>query len=180
MEAREQLLTISLKEYEILKAEQTRRVGLRNNLIYVTLGLFTGIVSFAFVNSYILLILPWICLILGWTYLTNDQQIAAISRYIRIGLVERISRTISYEDIESILGFEIAHRSDKRRKRRKIEQLIIDEITFVISGILALSISWLLIPQLTLGIKLLIVIELLLLLTLGIEIIINADLGKGR
>jgi hypothetical protein len=41
-------------------------------------------------------------------------------------------------EIEQIFGWEIAHRNNPRRSRRKIEQLIIDEITFVLSGIGAL------------------------------------------
>lgn len=38
-------------------------------------------------------------------------------------------------EIETIFGWEAAHRSEGHRKRRKIERLIIDEITFVLSGI---------------------------------------------
>jgi hypothetical protein len=83
-------------------------------------------------------------------------------------------------DIESIFGWEIAHRSDKRRKRRKIEQLIVDQITFVVSGIVALIAFWLLVPNPSLAVNILCFLELTLLLVLGVEIIIYADLAKGQ
>jgi len=62
----------------------------------------------------------------------------------------------------------------------KIEQLIVDEITFVVSGIIALISFWVLVPGSALAIHILGGVELLLLLILGWEIIVYADLAKGR
>jgi hypothetical protein len=45
------ILKVWLLEYDKLKAEQTQRIGFRDNLLYVTLGLFGTIVSFAASNS---------------------------------------------------------------------------------------------------------------------------------
>ncbi|MCY7380998.1 MAG: hypothetical protein LH628_00085 [Microcoleus sp. CAN_BIN18] len=177
------MLKVWLLEYDKLKAEQTQRIGFRDNLLYVTLGLFGTVVSFAATNSanyYAFLILPWASLILGWTYLINDEKISAIGRYIRLTLVEKVKEKIGYTDVESLFGWEIAHRSDPRRSRRKIEQLIVDELTFVVSGIIALAAFWVLVPGAALAIHILGGIELLLLLILGWEIIIYADLAKGR
>ena len=56
----------------------------------------------------------------------NDQKISALGQYIRYTLVERVKEQTGYANVEAIFGWEIAHRSDRRRKRRKIEQLIID------------------------------------------------------
>ena len=95
-------------------------------------------------------------------------------------MVDKIKEQTGYNDIESIFGWEIAHRNDKRRKRRKIEQLIIDQITFVFSGIAGLIAFWLLVPQPHWTIQIICWIELGLLIFLGIEIIIYADLAKGR
>ncbi len=180
-----QMLEVYFQEYGKLKDEQAQRIGFRDNLLYVTLGVFGGILAFAVgerANPYALLVLPWVNLILGWTYLVNDQKITAIGRYIRYKLVERVAELIGNEDIESIFGWEIAHRSDSRRKRRKIEQLIIDEITFVFSGMAALAAFWYLEPQVpAYGVILaLCLIELILLVILGVEIFIYADLAKGR
>jgi hypothetical protein len=62
-------------------------------LLYVTLGVFGAVVSFALSDPghyHALLVIPWVYLILGW---------------------------------------EVAHRDDKHRRRRKIQQLMVDEIT---------------------------------------------------
>ena len=73
-----------------------------------------------------------------------------------------------------------SHRSDKRRKRRKIEQLIVDEIAFVLSGIVALLAFWNLVPQIHWMAQTIGWIELVLLVVLGVEIFIYADLVKRR
>jgi hypothetical protein len=121
-----------------------------------------------------------VCLILGWTYVVNDEKISAIGKYIRYKLVDKVKEHTGYEDLETLFGWEIAHRDDKHRKRRKIQQLIIDEITFVLSGTIALVAFWCLIPKPPLGVAILSWVELLLLIVLGIETFIYADLAKGR
>ena len=180
---KQKILEIYLQEYEKLKDEQTQRIGFRDNLLYVTLGVFGAVLSFAVSNKahyYALIVIPWVCLILGWTYLVNDEKITAIGRYIRLTLVGKVKEQTGNSNMESIFGWEIAHRDDKRRKRRKIEQLIIDEITFVISGITGLIAFWLLVPQPHWTIQIICWIELGLLIILGIEIVIYADLAKGK
>jgi hypothetical protein len=183
MDQQQQILEIYFKEYDKLKSEQTQRIGFRDNLLYVTLGLFGTIISLAVSNTanyYALLVIPWVCLILGWTYLINDEKITAIGRYVRYTLTEKVKEQTGHTDIESIFGWETAHRSDNRRKRRKIEQLIIDEITFVLSGIIGVICFWLLVSNAPLAVNILALIEILLLLVLGVEIFIYADLAKGR
>ncbi|OUC14794.1 MAG: hypothetical protein B0A82_10740 [Alkalinema sp. CACIAM 70d] len=177
------VLKIWLAEYDKLKAEQTQRIGFRDNLLYVTLGLFGVIIPTAIsnpANYYALLVIPWISLILGWTYLINDEKISAIGRYIRLTLVDKIKEKVGHNEVESLFGWEIAHRDTPYRNRRKIEQLVVDEITFVLSGIVALITFFLLIPNPAIVLYLLGGVELLLLLILGWEIIIYADLAKGR
>jgi len=88
-----------------------------------------------------------VCLVLGWTYLVNDEKISAIGKYIRLTLAEKIKEHTGHTDVESIFGWETVHRSDSRRQRRKIEQLIVDQITFVISGIVALIAFWFLVSK---------------------------------
>ncbi|SRR5579883_987255 len=184
-----QVLDIYLQEYGKLKDEQAQRIGFRDNMLYVTLVVFGTVLALTMGekahNPYALLVLPWASLILGWTYLVNDQKITAIGRYIRYTLVAKIStlacRTGSdIGEIESIFGWEIDHRSDKRRTRRKIEQLIIDEIAFVMSGGAALVAFWILVPQMHWTAQVLGWIELALLVILAVEIFLYADLAKGR
>ena len=176
-------LEILLAKYNNLKAEQTQRIGFRDNLLYVTLGVLGGVVSFAVSNpayTAALLVIPWVCLILGWTYVVNDEKISAIGRYIRYTLVDKIKNHTGYSDLSTLFGWEIAHRDDNHRKRRKLFQLIVDEITFVVSGIIALSAFWIQSSPVPVGLIALSAMELALLIVLGVEIIIYADLAKGR
>ncbi|EKU96455.1 hypothetical protein Lepto7375DRAFT_0454 [Leptolyngbya sp. PCC 7375] len=184
----QKILEVYLQEYGKLKDEQAQRIGFRDNLLYVTLALFGTVLAFILgdnENPYGLLVLPWASLILGWTYLVNDQKISAIGRYFRYTLVEKVSNLAcragaDIGEIESIFGWEIAHRSDKRRHRRKIEQLIIDEIAFVFSGLVALIAFSHRVSGAIGLIQVLCVVELVLLVILGIEIFLYADLAKGR
>ncbi|MGB0562838.1 MAG: hypothetical protein ACPGVO_13695 [Spirulinaceae cyanobacterium] len=197
MAANETPLNLLLAEYSALKSEQAQRIGFRDNLLYVTLGVFGAIVSFAVAkpDHYpALLLVPWVCLILGWTYIVNDQKISALGRYIRYTLTvrarelaapeltapESIQREGDDETRAALFGWETAHRSDPHRERRKLEQLVIDQVTFVISGIIALVSFWVLTPAAPLSLRILAGVELLLLVILGLEIVIYADLARGR
>lgn len=185
-------IDLILKEYETVKAEQAARIGFRDNLLYVTLTLIGGILAYTFskenqgngLSALSLLILPWVSLIMGWTYLVNDQKITALGRYVRYTLTDQIARQLNLPEkspeIEQIFGWEIAHRDDHRRKRRKIQQLIIDEITFVLSGIAALIGFYVKGATASYSLQLVCGFELILLVILGVEIVIYADLDKGR
>lgn len=116
------VLNIWLAEYEKLKLEQSKRIGFRDNLLYVTLGVYGGVASFAAsnpANYYAFLILPWTCLILGWTYLVNDEKVSAIGRYIRLTLVKNIKEKTGEVAPDSLFGWETAHRNDRRRTASK-------------------------------------------------------------
>jgi hypothetical protein len=184
-------IDILLKEYDTLKSEQSVRIGFRDNLLYVTLTLFGGILAYTFAKDnqgndlsvLSLLILPWVSLIMGWTYLVNDQKISAIGEYIRENLAKKLAPHLGItepSEIENILAWEIAHRSDKHRKFRKIQQLVVDEITFVFSGMVALIGFEMLTKNPNCFLQILCGFELILLLALGVEIVIYADLAKGR
>ncbi len=179
--ANDKLLNLYHLEYDKLKEEQTARIGFRDNLLYVTLGLFGGILSFTLQHqNYIgFLIIPWVCFILGWTYLVNDQKISAIGHYMRNTLSKNLQKELDCE-LEVVFGWETGHRDDKHRIRRKRLQLIVDELTFVASGLIALLAFWLLMPNPNWLLYILCIIELFLLVILAVEIIIYADLKKGR
>ena len=177
------LLYTYLNEYIKLKDEQIQRMGFRDNLLYLTLAAFGGVVSYAATDPsryYAFLVLPWVCFILGWTYLVNDEKISAIGRYFRYELSDKLEKLTATEK-GLLLGWEVAHRSDKRKLTRKIFQFIVDEITFFISGLVALSIFWLTEPTLhSLPIQVLSIVELVLLCFLGFWIFVYADFNKGR
>lgn len=184
MDRQEQTLAALLEEYRALKAEQGRRIGFRDNLLYVTLGLFGAIASVALgepPQPSALLVIPLVCLALGWMYLVNDQKISAIGLYVRLELDDRIRALMGgAADDRPLFGWETVHRDDKRRKRRKFEQLFVDLVTFVVAGLIAIAIFCAMAQPMTIAVGILCAIEALLLLGLGVEIVIYADLGKGR
>ena len=180
-DSRHLLLEISLKEYEKLKDEQTQRIGFRDNMLYVTLVVIGGAVSLAIGSAdrySALLLVPWICIILGWTYLINDEKISSIGKYLRVKLDERIRHQTDLSE-RVLLGWEIEHRSDKRRIQRKIFQCLVDEIAFCLSGISAVTI-YMGLDRPQWPVMAFCVFEILLLVGLGIEFVIYADFKQGR
>ncbi|WP_008308995.1 hypothetical protein [Leptolyngbya sp. PCC 6406] len=184
MDPKEQTLQILLEEYRVLKAEQASRIGFRDNLLYVTLGLFGAISSFALSNSsghHAFLVIPWVCIVMGWTYVVNDEKISAIGAHIRYTLEGRISALVGGSaDNQHLFSWEASHRSDPRRKSRKYLQLFVDEVAFVFSGLTALVVFWLFSTQVSTFAILLSAIEASLLIGLGIKIAIYADLTEGH
>jgi hypothetical protein len=171
-------------EYIKLKDEQTKRIGFRDNLLYVNLVLIAGIMSFAFTGArdenqwrlHGLLIVGWTTLILGWTYVVNDEKISAIGRYIR----ESLTPELDLKPPETqLFGWERAHRSDRRRRRRKIEQLVIDELSFPGLGLGAIFLFLTLPSHSGLVAQSFGLLEAVLLVILGIEVLIYADLAGG-
>jgi hypothetical protein len=172
------IFEVFLKEYDKLKSEQSQRIGFRDNLLYVTLGLFGTIVSFAVskqANHYALLVLPWVSLILGWTYVVNDEKISALGKYIRTQLAKKVKEKIEDSEIESVFSWESYRRVNKGRKPRKIKQFIVNQIAFVVPGIVTLLAFCYLVPKAPNEIKILAGTELVLLLILAIEIWNYAD-----
>ncbi|MEO0868500.1 MAG: hypothetical protein AAFY17_08635 [Cyanobacteria bacterium J06642_11] len=184
MDRNEKTLEILMEEYRVLKAEQSMRIGFRDNLLYVTLGIFGAIASFGLTNakgSSAFLVIPWVCLVMGWTYLINDEKISAIGRYVRYDLEKRVDALIGGSaDEKYLFGWETAHRDDPRRKQRKYTQLFIDQVTFVISGLMALVVFWLLAKAISVFAIILSVVEAVLLIVLGVRITDYADLAKGH
>ena len=133
-------LHIYLNEYSKLKDEPVARIIIREHLVYITLGVFGGIFSYALHadQHYAFLVIPLVCVILGWMYVTVDEKVSAIGKYLRKDLTEKLA-PLAGVPAEQLLGWEIAHRSDKYRRPRKWIQLFIDLLTFILSGIFALA-----------------------------------------
>lgn len=132
-----------LAEYSSLKSEQRDRIGFRDRLIITTLGLFGGIGSFALLHSdhiYVLLVLPWAALIIGWTYVVNDEKISAIGDYIRTRLRPQLTGAFDPKTAGACFGWEEAHQVDDTRMWRKCVQFTIDQLMFVISSWAAITI----------------------------------------
>jgi hypothetical protein len=182
----EYLFKIFLQEYTKAKDEQTKRIGFRDNLLYVNLVVVSGILSYSISkegNVYGLLLIPWATLVLGWTYLVNDEKISSIGRYIR----NELSRILCsnpllqnsvIQDPAELFKWETAHRKDDARITRKITQLCVDEMSFVISGLGALISFWFLEPNARLLAVLASYAVCILLIYLGTQIYLYADVGS--
>jgi hypothetical protein len=162
-------------EYEQLKQEQAQRIGTRDNLMYATLVSIAGAVLGAYQakSPDLLLLLPPGCVILGWTYLINDEKVSAIGRYVRLDLGPRLTKLV--DSPQPIFGWETSHRSDPRRRSRKTLQLCADLLTFCVPGLIAI-LARLMLDNSSILTIVIVIVEMALVLILATQIIVNADL----
>ncbi|MCW6004625.1 hypothetical protein K1W54_08515 [Micromonospora sp. CPCC 205371] len=167
---------VLLIEYERLKEEQKTRIGFRDNLIYATLAAMAGVVAATLTSNgdaNLLLLLPPASTVLGWTYLANDEKVSAIGRYIRQRLGPKIDPVAG-----DVFGWEIEHRSDDRRRVRKVLQLVADLGTFCIPACSAIVIYWINGPWWW-PFVVVSIVELIVVIGLAIEFVRYADVGVG-
>ncbi|MEV7150137.1 hypothetical protein ACIBCP_35115 [Streptomyces sp. NPDC051287] len=133
-----------LAEYQTVKDEQKARIGFRDNLLYVTLGVVAAVIAAAAQAEQpaMLLALPPVCVVLGWTYLVNDEKISAIGHYVREDLGPRLARLAAAEGEFATFGWEAYHRTDVRRRTRKAIQAVIDLTAFCAVPLAALVVFW--------------------------------------
>jgi hypothetical protein len=176
----ERLFSLYQDEYNKLKAEQASRIGFRDNLLYVTLGVVGGVFAYAFKEPghvQALLLIPWACFILGWTYLMNDRAISAIGRYVRNTLTVQLETDCGVpRDLP--FRWEVEHRTDDQRIIRKLFQLVVDLMAFCLSSSVALVVFVRLVPAPSGMAPLLIAFGWLMTLVLAGYIIWYADVSK--
>jgi hypothetical protein len=134
--------TLMTLEYERIKDEQKTRIGFRDNLLYATIAATAAVLTAtmsAHSKAYLLL-MPPVSVILGWTYLVNDEKISAIGRYVRMELAPQLA--VLTGDSTPIFGWENAHRNDRRRVSRKYSQLVVDLVTFCVTPTVAIAVFW--------------------------------------
>lgn len=133
---------VIIVEYERIKEEQKTRIGFRDNLLYATFASLAGIIAVTVSSGsrVFLLMLPPVCVVLGWTYLVNDEKISSIGQYIRSELAPRLATLTA--DWAPVFGWEAAHRADQHRISRKYSQLAVDMLTFCGAPLVAVVIYW--------------------------------------
>ncbi|MCU4748093.1 MULTISPECIES: hypothetical protein [unclassified Streptomyces] len=119
-----------LAEYDRIKEEQKTRIGFRDNLLYFTLAASTAVLAISVQSgqTQLLLAIPAICLVLGWTYLVNDEKISAIGCYIRDRLGPRLAELSGAQG--AVFDWEFYHRGDASRTTRKRIQIAVDLFTY--------------------------------------------------
>jgi hypothetical protein len=163
-------------EYERIKDEQKARIGFRDNLLYVTLAAMAAVIAAtinAHAHAWPLLLLPPVSAVLGWTYLVNDEKVSAAGRYIRTELAPRLAAMIPGN--EPVFGWESVHRTDSRRRSRKLMQLAVDLLTYCVAPLSALVVYWVSGPW-NAALLTVSVAEAIVVLILGIELCRYADL----
>lgn len=143
-----------LAEYQTVKDEQKARIGFRDNLLYVTLAAVAALAAAAAQSgrASMLLALPPVCLVLGWTYLVNDEKISAIGAYVRRDLGPRLGELAAgrggagggagVPQAPAVFGWETVHRTDARRRSRKVIQCLVDLVTFCAVPLAGLAVFW--------------------------------------
>jgi hypothetical protein len=131
-----------LSEYDRIKEEQKTRIGFRDNLLYFTLAASTAVLAITVESrqAQLLLAVPAICLVLGWTYLVNDEKISAVGCYIRDQLGPRLADLIGAHG--AVFGWEIYHRDDASRTTRKRLQTAVDLFTYVALPMICVTAFW--------------------------------------
>jgi hypothetical protein len=173
-----------LVEYEQLKDEQRTRIGFRDNLIYATLGVMAGVIAATLTprgHAGLLLLLPPACVLLGWTYLVNDEKVSAIGRHLRLNVTPRLVDLAGAtgDDASVVFGWEAVHRSDPDRLVRKCSQLIVDLGTFCLPALTALAVYWVAAPH-RVDLVVVSMAEAVMVFALAIQMIRYADLARGR
>ncbi|MEU1466790.1 hypothetical protein ABZ434_00965 [Streptomyces sp. NPDC005761] len=131
-----------LTEYDRIKEEQKTRIGFRDNLLYFTLAASTTVTAIAVQSglAQLQLAVPVICLVLGWTYLVNDEKISAVGCYIRDRLGPRLAELSGARG--AVFGWEIYHRDDASRSMRKRLQTAVDLFTFLALPMICITAFW--------------------------------------
>ncbi|MCX4560995.1 hypothetical protein [Streptomyces sp. 2-1] len=172
---------LMLAEYQSVKDEQKARIGFRDNLLYVTLAVVAAVAAASAQSGQtsMLLALPPVCVVLGWTYLVNDEKISAIGAYVRGDLGPRLAGLAQIER-SSAFGWETAHRTDTRRTSRKTIQCGVDLLAFCAVPLAGLVVYWAG-GQVGWGLLVLSVLEALVVVGLAVQVVLYAGVfGSGR
>ncbi|MBS4067287.1 MAG: hypothetical protein KGZ62_01655 [Sulfurimonas sp.] len=176
-------LTFLIKEYEKLKDEQHKRIEFRDHMIYLTLAAIGTVFSFALEKpdlNIALLVLPFLCIVLGWSYLANDEKISSIGNYVRTSLVPKLKENNPHDKLLLCGHWEDFLKKDKSRRQRKLFQLFIDLSIYCFSGLISIISFYTLHDTVHWYFILISIAEGLLLIFLTCQFIKYADLTKYK
>ncbi|QQQ78191.1 hypothetical protein IOD16_06885 [Saccharothrix sp. 6-C] len=171
---------VLLAEYDALKAEQKSRIALRDRLTYAALASLTAALALVIQPAgrpHLLLLLPLVCVILGWTYLANDQKISAIGAYLRRHLAPALVATNGR--LGGLFAWESVHRHSPLRRLDKVTQLVVDLLMFAVPSLLSTALYWAT-GDVRTDLLAVSIIEALLTLGFAARVVIAADLSTGE
>ncbi|MEU6213284.1 hypothetical protein ABZ891_25715 [Streptomyces sp. NPDC047023] len=178
----ETLCQVLVTEYEVLKAEQSARIAARDHLMYATLAVF-GATAVAIAGSSraaeLVLLLPPVCIVLGWTYLANDEKVSAIGRYLRTTLRPRLAAAAGV-DAGQVLAWESAHRGGPLRVSGKYLQLAVDLMMFSLPALLCVVLHFQLRGVSQPALTVVSAAELAAVAVLSTRIVLAMDVSDGR
>ncbi|WP_424186782.1 hypothetical protein ACOBQX_02815 [Actinokineospora sp. G85] len=172
----DEMRTVLLAEYEALKAEQKSRITLRDRLVYTALAALAATLALVLQpveRPNLMLLLPLVCVVLGWTHLANDQKITAIGGYLRDHLAPAL-RSGGPRAV-GILAWESLHRTTRLRRLDKCTQLAVDLMIFAVPSLLATALYWST-DNVRPNLLVVSIIEAVVTLGFAIRIVIAADL----
>lgn len=149
------LISVLTSEYSSLKAEQTMRIGVRDNTISLNLMTLAAITTVAFaqspINLLLLLVIPLVNAIYYWTYLNNDLLIEQLRYFLKEEFPNRVYMAFknseincTNKDITNIIGgWESYHRAKKnKRKIRKFFNSVTLFLSFLGSSLAVLIVTF--------------------------------------
>lgn len=120
---------IGLAEYKELKQEQRMRMASRDSLsywIFPALAVIGGVALSGPGREPLLLLVPLVCIALGWAYLGNDTKVTQISDYIRTELAPALREG----DGPAPFGWEVYHRATALRVVAKMIHPLVQLMIF--------------------------------------------------
>ena len=168
-----------LVEYWKLKDEQIKRIEMRDHLMYLTLVAVGTVFAFAIQNAdhaIAFLVLPFICMVLGWSSLVNDEKVSAIGRYLRENLIPTLKTWGGQQN--SNTNWEWFHLRESKRTEVKSIQFLVDLFVYCLSGIVGTVCFFVLSVPDSFWIVMAAVIESALLVVLAIQFYRFSPLSK--
>jgi hypothetical protein len=91
---------VMLAEYSALQSELDRRANLQWNVVafqVTSVGVIASLAISRVTDIALLLVIPWVCYVLGNRYILHDYHMKLISRYIRDSLSRRLRGHLEWE-----------------------------------------------------------------------------------
>jgi len=131
------LADVAALEYGQLKEEQRARIATRDNLVYTSLTAQAVLAGTTLTSGRpeMLLLIPLVCVVLGWTRTVNDLKVTHIRRYIDDVLRPPLQAWAASP--HPVLEWESAHRAGRQYRLQKAGQVLVDLLLYCVPSVAA-------------------------------------------